>query len=81
MEGTVWHQAYEQPGGAFNQSVPYANTPQQSLAKASSARGQALDAALAKSRRREKVSYFTANSNYERTYRRTTPSSSITWAC
>ena len=71
VEGNLFgHQAYEQPGGAFNQSVPYANTPQQSFGEGIVGIGARLwmqpwlSLGVV-----EGVSYFTANSNYERTYR------------
>ena len=64
------HQAYEQEGGPFNQSVPNANTPAQAFGEAILGIGARvwvqpwLSLGFV-----EGISYNTADSNYERTYR------------
>ena len=71
LEGNLFaHQAYRQEGGEFNQSVPYADTPSQTFGEGILGLGARfwlqpwLSLGVV-----EGVSYFTSNSNYERTYR------------
>ena len=71
LEGNLFgHQAYQQPGGGFNQAVPYADTPGQQCGEGILGIGARLwlqpwlSFGVV-----EGVSYFTAASNYERTYR------------
>ena len=71
LEGSLLgHQAYEQPGGEFNQAVPYANTKSQGFGEGILGLGARLwlqpwlSLGVV-----EGVSYFTTPSNYERTYR------------
>nr|WP_115015800.1 DUF3769 domain-containing protein [Synechococcus sp. UW140] len=71
LEGNLFgHQAYQQPGGEFNQAVPYADTPGQQFGEGILGIGARLwlqpwlSFGVV-----EGVSYFTAASNYERTYR------------
>ena len=71
IEGSVLgHQAYQQKGGEFNQSVPFADTPSQTFGEGILGLGARvwlqpwLSLGVV-----EGVSIFTANSNYERTYR------------
>ncbi|MGC6482526.1 MAG: DUF3769 domain-containing protein [Synechococcus sp.] len=71
LEGNLFgHQAYEQRGGPFNQSEANATTPQQSFGEGIVGVGARLwvqpwlSLGVV-----EGVSYLTANSNYERTYR------------
>ena len=71
LEGNLFaHQAYRQEGGEFNQSVPYADTPSQTFGEGIFGLGARfwlqpwLSLGVV-----EGVSYFTSNSNYERTYR------------
>jgi len=71
LEGNLFaHQAYSQAGGAFNQATPFADTPSQSFGEGIVGLGARfwlqpwLSFGVV-----EGVSYFTSNSNYERTYR------------
>ena len=71
IEGNLLaHHAYQQAGGEFNQSVPFADTPSQSFGEGIVGLGARLwlqpwlSFGVV-----EGVSYFTDNSNYERTYR------------
>ena len=71
VEGNLFqHLADQQAGGGFNQAVPYADTPAQSFGEGILGLGARvwlqpwLSLGVV-----EGVSYFTANSNYERTYR------------
>ena len=64
------HQAYEQEGGPFNQSVPNANTPAQTFGEAIFGIGARLWVQPWLSLGFvEGISYNTSVSNYERTYR------------
>ena len=71
LEGNLFaHQAYSQAGGEFNQAVPFADTPSQTFGEGVFGLGARvwlqpwLSLGVV-----EGVSYFTATSNYERTYR------------